>query len=426
MANLITFRGKTQSVAVWAREIGIPVGTLRNRLGKLGMAVEDALTRPVARKFAKGRQTQRKGIRPAPRLTQDSRGRGVARWSDGGRRRTRVFGPWDQPETDQAYARWAAEWYAAMGRPAPPAGEVLSVAGLVDRCLDWAEATYRKHDRPTSQVANYRRALGDLNELYGATAAKDFGPLQLRALRDRWVDAGLSLRTCQVYTRLVARAFSWAVGESLLPAVVADALEHVQPLAPGRTKARPRKPVRAAPQDSIDAALEFLDPVFATMVRVQLLTGMRPQDILELRAEELERTQTPWLYQPASGGKTLHLNKPRRIWIGPKARAVLEPWLEQAEPGQTLFRVPSRHATHLVPIRIEFYRAKLAEACQMAGVEVFRPNQLRHSRGTEVQRAYEDDAAVAAALGNTPETARQVYVDDPEMAVARRIAEELG
>ena len=32
----ITYRGQTQSLPAWARELGLPESTLRSRLGKLG------------------------------------------------------------------------------------------------------------------------------------------------------------------------------------------------------------------------------------------------------------------------------------------------------------------------------------------------------------------------------------------------------
>jgi len=44
--KLITFRGKTQHLAKWARECGLPVQTLINRIGRLGWAIDDALTKP--------------------------------------------------------------------------------------------------------------------------------------------------------------------------------------------------------------------------------------------------------------------------------------------------------------------------------------------------------------------------------------------
>lgn len=47
---------------------------------------------------------------------------------------------------------------------------------------------------------------------------------------------------------------------------------------------------------------------------------------------------------------------------------------------------------------------------------------MPHAKATEVHERYEDDEAVAAALGNSPEVARQVYVDHPADRVAKRIA----
>jgi integrase len=59
-------------------------------------------------------------------------------------------------------------------------------------------------------------------------------------------------------------------------------------------------------------------------------------------------------------------------------------------------------------------------------VPVFTPHQIRHTYATELHRRYEDDELVAAAIGDTPEVARYVYVDDPADAAARRVAEAVG
>lgn len=48
-ARLITFQGKTLSVAAWARETGIKRSTLDARLNVFGLSVERALTKGVRR-----------------------------------------------------------------------------------------------------------------------------------------------------------------------------------------------------------------------------------------------------------------------------------------------------------------------------------------------------------------------------------------
>lgn len=47
--RIITYRGKSNSIAGWSRETGIPYGTLFNRLTN-GWSVKDVLTRPIQTK----------------------------------------------------------------------------------------------------------------------------------------------------------------------------------------------------------------------------------------------------------------------------------------------------------------------------------------------------------------------------------------
>jgi hypothetical protein len=52
-AKPLTAFGKTQYINEWAREYGINTGTLRNRLLRSGMKLEDALIAPCHRGFRK-------------------------------------------------------------------------------------------------------------------------------------------------------------------------------------------------------------------------------------------------------------------------------------------------------------------------------------------------------------------------------------
>jgi hypothetical protein len=52
---LIQAMGKTQCLADWARETGIPEDTLRVRIRRLGWPVDIALTRPLAKQSVPGR-----------------------------------------------------------------------------------------------------------------------------------------------------------------------------------------------------------------------------------------------------------------------------------------------------------------------------------------------------------------------------------
>jgi integrase len=69
------------------------------------------------------------------------------------------------------------------------------------------------------------------------------------------------------------------------------------------------------------------------MVRLQLLTGMRPGEVVAMRGLELEMTGPVWAYRPGSDAgphgrhKTAHRGQPRVVLLGPRAQEVLRPWL---------------------------------------------------------------------------------------------------
>ena len=52
--HLITFNGKTQTIAEWAEEIGINGSTLYNRINASGWLIERALTEPVKQHLTAG------------------------------------------------------------------------------------------------------------------------------------------------------------------------------------------------------------------------------------------------------------------------------------------------------------------------------------------------------------------------------------
>ncbi len=116
---------------------------------------------------------------------------------------------------------------------------------------------------------NLKRAILPLKELYGTTPAADFGPIALKAVRQRMIEAGLARTTVNQRVRCVRRGFKWAVGEELVPAVVLHALQSVERLRRGRRNARETMSVRPAPDAHVDAVLPFLCPTVRAMVQLQ-------------------------------------------------------------------------------------------------------------------------------------------------------------
>jgi hypothetical protein len=88
-------------------------------------------------------------------------------------------------ESLERYRRMMGE-LAAMPTIPPSTGTAgITVTELCLAYLRWAEGYYAKQYLPT-----IRLALRTMRELYGSTEAAAFGPLALRAIQQRFVEAG--------------------------------------------------------------------------------------------------------------------------------------------------------------------------------------------------------------------------------------------
>ena len=71
------------------------------------------------------------------------------------------------------------------------------------------------------------------------------------------------------------------------------------------------------------------------MIQLQLLTGMRPDEVSIMRPCDIDRSGRLWVYQPLAH-KTEHHGIKKSIVLGPKAMQILEGWLDR-EPDAFLF-----------------------------------------------------------------------------------------
>jgi integrase len=283
---------------------------------------------------------------PFPSLQRHKKsGRGVVRLSG----EDIYLGPWPAgqesppPAVSAAYDLAISEWVARGRSPRPsptssPCGDValsasITVAELIARYWAYAEGYYRDADGvPTGEVPYLRAALRPLNHLYGPTAAADFGPLRLKAVRELLVNGyrhprygeqgALSRNGVNGRCHRIVRVFKWAVAEELVPADALHALRAVPGLREGRTKARETEPVLPVAWEDVKATLLHLRPMTAAMVRVAWHTGMRPGEVCRLKLAELDRSGEVWLYRPAKH-KTAHRGKVRVVAVGPLAQAVI-------------------------------------------------------------------------------------------------------
>src|SRR5688500_3728919 len=179
-------------------------------------------------------------------------------------------------------------------------------------------------------------AIKPLKELYGTTPAADFGPLALKAVRQKLIDANLCRTTINQRVGCIKRIFKWAASEELVPSSVYHGLQSVDGLRKGRSAAREAEPVRPVPDAHVDAVLPFLPPTVAAMVRLHRLTGMRSGELCLLRTGDVETSGLVWLYRPTTH-KTAYRGHQRVVQIGPQGQAVLRPSLRAEAPEAYVF-----------------------------------------------------------------------------------------
>jgi integrase len=184
------------------------------------------------------------------------------------------------------------------------------------------------------------------------------------------------------------------------------------------------------------------------MVQLQLLCGARPQEVLLMRPCEVTQSEDVWRYLP-SRHKTEHLDRSKVIMLGPRAQDLLKPWLARDpdaycfSPAETADwqrararkkrapRATARKRAAEVPPRQpgshytrHSYRVAIQRACRRAGVPVWSPHRLRHTRATAIRQAYGLEAA-KAVLGHSETKVTEIYAER-DLGLAARVMHETG
>jgi integrase len=304
--------------------------------------------------------------------------------------------------------------------------------------------------------------------LYGRTPARDFGPLALQAVRQKMIEAKWCRTYINAQTSRLRIVFKWAVSNELIPPSVYHGLITVTGLKLGRTDARESDPVRPVPDADVDATIPHLSAVVAAMVQVQRFTGMRPGEVCAMRTADIDTTGAVWVYTVKTH-KNAYRGHDRKVHIGPKAQAILGPFLKPLNPDAYIFSPADameemrqrRHDARKTPegygntigtnrrrrpkcvpgamYRVDSYRRAVTRGCDLADqwahggqtggdderlVPHWHVHQLRHSAATEIRKAFGLEAA-QAALGHATLSAAQVYAEK-NADTARRIAAAVG
>jgi integrase len=346
------------------------------------------------------------------------------------------LGPHGTPESRAKYERILAEYLQAGRRtPTPPDASRTTVGKICERFLSYARETYRDSaGAPSGEADNVRLALEDITLLFLDLPISEFGPMRLKLYRDRLIARGLARTTINQRVNIVRRAFRWGVEMELVPPTILHGLQAVEGLKAGRTIAHEMTPVQAVPLEDIERTLPELSESIAAMVRVQLLTGARPGEIVIMRPCDIDLTSRVWCYRP-SRHKNTWRNQLRAIQLGPQSQEILKPFLQRSFPTSYLFNPrevtqeprANRHNPNWSKAgryTTQSYGRAIVRACGRAGVPKWTPGRLRHNAAEEAHRRFGLEAA-AAHLGHRRVETTQIYSNNSALT-AIQIAEQMG
>lgn len=386
-----------------------------------------------------------------------------------GKYRDVTLGPSGSAESRQEYARIVAE-VEAHGRVLGVKGDV-TVAELAAAYLAVAE-----REMEFRSYARARRAFKGVCALYSRTKAIDFGPLALQTVRAQWVGERLSRRYVNKLVTTVRAAWRWAVAAEMLPGDRAAALGALSGLRRGKSQAKEREKVRPVDLHQVEAVLPHLPPIVADLARLQLATGMRPGEACQIRPCDIVR---PWKVVDGVEVWLYRLDEHKNDWrghhrwipLGPRAQEILAPYLDRRKPDAYCFspkevteqwcrengrtvgrrrgRQPGLHYTTQALDKVVRRACSRAfpppqEVARRAGEGLggkedkttwlarigpagvarlkaweqehsWRPNQLRHTRATEIETAYGREDA-RCVLGHKNPTVTAIYAESVDRA----------
>jgi len=302
-------------------------------------------------------------------------------------------GPYGSAEADERYRQVVAE-IASNGpqavrhhgvtgsRSGSRSARSFTVAELLFAYLEHAEKTYLP---PSRECETLRVAIRPVVDLYGAIQASDFTASKLTAVRESWIAEKLARKHINAKVGRVVRIWKWGVERELVPVSTWQSLRSVAGLKHGRSSAEETAPVEGVPEADFRATLPHLQPPVAAMLEVLWYTGARSGEIRNIRTCDIVRDCVPWHYAPKRH-KNSHRGHKRVIFFGPRARQVLEPFLDDANPEAFIFS-PKKSIQALKdssknPARTDRQRQRSAERKRKEAAEA-----RRHKSGKSLPKS---------------------------------------
>jgi integrase len=317
-------------------------------------------------------------------------------------------------------------WDRAVSNQENP-GRIETIGELVSRYSAVIENIYPE---TSNQPEDIKRSIALLDEM-SEMLLDEFGPVKFRQVRQKLIDKGsLSARTINLRMTQIRGMFEWAVGYEIVHPHIPYALKQVKNLSqtspiPGVKASKKRETVSL---ELVSRTIQQLTPTLGLMVQVQLLSGMRPNEVCLMRPCDIDMSGEIWLYKPAEH-KTKYKGHDRVVALSAAVQDLISERVSRREPEEYVFK-PSDSVHEAKKLKQDSrsrkndgdryiassYRRAVTRACKRVfeqaqkdnpeselKIEDFKwtPYQLRHTAATILRAELGDEglSAVQALLG---------------------------
>ena len=357
---------------------------------------------------------------------------------DEGKPRQRSFGK-QRAKAMKDFKAFYDKWQDDPTTRNPNARGALTIRQAWERYKEHADAYYKHADgTPTGEARKMGDAFAIVLDLYGDEPAAQFSSSKLEACQAEMVERDLSANTVNAKTRRIRAVFKWLAKREIVPVHTWHSLQTVGAVKANRSTTladkvvtpRGNEPVKPAPEQHVWQTIEHLPASIAAMVKIQLHSGCRPQDVCHLRPLDIDRSGTVWIFTP-SRHKTAWRGAKRTVYLGPKAQEALQPYLERAEKLDAYLFTPalaeqernaSRRDSYTPPDAAQgdyrdwpsyqkrrerqqaqaakrarrfrphwttdTYGRAITDACDQHNIPRWSPGQLRHNAATRIRKEY--------------------------------------
>lgn len=361
-----------------------------------------------------------------------------------GERREYQLGPHGSSSSREAYHRIVAEWESNGRRLPKVAADSSDTAGSVtieELCLEyWLDCKPRLSQQEQSKLRSIIRLIC---QYHGSSPASSFGPRAMASLITHMINGDLDAdppRKPWNRTHLnqqlgrLKRMFKWGASRELFDPSVYHGLTTVDNVRKGTAGVIEGKKVSPIDLDIVEKTKPFLSKQIQALIDLQIYTGARAGELLIMRPMDLDRSNDIWLYTPEKH-KRAHTGQDRSIFIGPRAKESLSPYLERHKteymfsPAEAEIERRGKEAARENSPGDHYttasYGRAIMRACKRAGLPHWTPHQLRHTAATRIRAEFGLEAA-QIMLGHSSALVTEAVYAERDQSKGMEIAGQVG